>query len=29
VSAHGTALLFDLAYEWAALGKAFIVHTSC
>jgi len=29
VRAHGASLLFDVAYEWAALGKAFIVHTSC
>jgi len=29
VSAHGTILLFNVAYEWAALAKAFVVHTSC
>ena len=29
VSAHGVVLLFNVAYEWAALTKAFIVHTSC
>jgi hypothetical protein len=29
VTAHGTALLVDLAYEWAALAKAFVVHTGC
>ncbi len=29
VSAHGTTLLFDVAYEWASLAKAFVVHTSC
>ena len=29
VSAHGTVLLFNVAYEWAALTKAFLVHTSC
>jgi uncharacterized SAM-binding protein YcdF (DUF218 family) len=29
VSAHGGTLLYDVAYEWAALAKAFIVHTSC
>ena len=29
VSAHGTNLIFDIAYEWAALAKAFVVHTSC
>lgn len=29
VSAHGTTLLVDLAYEWAALAKAFVVHTGC
>jgi uncharacterized SAM-binding protein YcdF (DUF218 family) len=29
VSAHGTTLLFYVAYEWASLAKAFVVHTSC
>jgi uncharacterized SAM-binding protein YcdF (DUF218 family) len=29
VSAHGTRLLFNVAYEWAALVKALVVHTSC
>ena len=29
VSAHGSTLLVDLAYEWAALAKAFVVHTTC
>ena len=29
VSAHGTTLLFSIAYEWASLAKAFVVHTSC
>jgi uncharacterized SAM-binding protein YcdF (DUF218 family) len=29
VSAHGANLLYDLAYEWASLAKAFVVHTSC
>ncbi len=29
VSAHGRALLLDLAYEWASLAKAFVVHTGC
>jgi len=29
VSAHGTDLLFNIAYEWASLAKAFVVHTSC
>ena len=29
VSAHGWHLVYDLAYGWAALGKAFVVHTSC
>ena len=29
VTAHGTALAYDLAYEWASLVKAFVVHTSC
>jgi len=29
VSAHGTTLVYDVAYEWAALAKAFLVHTGC
>ena len=29
VSAHGTHLLFDLAYGWASLAKAFVVQTGC
>jgi uncharacterized SAM-binding protein YcdF (DUF218 family) len=29
VAAHGFTLLRDLAYEWAALGKAFVVQTHC
>ncbi len=29
VSAHGTTLLYDVAYEWASLVKAFVVHTGC
>lgn len=29
VSAHGVTLLYDLAYEWAALAKALVVKTSC
>jgi uncharacterized SAM-binding protein YcdF (DUF218 family) len=29
VTAHGTTLLVDMAYEWASLAKAFVVHTSC
>jgi len=29
VSAHGTTLLVNIAYEWASLAKAFVVHTSC
>ena len=29
VSDHGTTLLYDIAYEWAALAKAFVVHPSC
>ena len=29
VSAHGFNLFYDLAYEWASLAKAFVVHTSC
>jgi uncharacterized SAM-binding protein YcdF (DUF218 family) len=29
VADHGTALLYDVAYEWASLAKAFVVHTSC
>jgi uncharacterized SAM-binding protein YcdF (DUF218 family) len=29
VSAHGLHLVYDVAYEWASLAKAFLVHTSC
>jgi uncharacterized SAM-binding protein YcdF (DUF218 family) len=29
VTAHGMALVTNIAYEWAALAKALIVHTSC
>jgi uncharacterized SAM-binding protein YcdF (DUF218 family) len=29
ISSHGTTLLFNLAYEWASLAKAFVVHTGC
>ena len=29
VSVHGTDLLYGIAYEWAALAKAFVVHPSC
>jgi hypothetical protein len=29
VSAHGAVLLHDVAYEWAALAKALVVHTGC
>jgi hypothetical protein len=29
VSAHGVTLLRNVAYEWAALAKAFVVNTSC
>ncbi|HEY4928947.1 MAG TPA: hypothetical protein VIH95_07325 [Acidimicrobiales bacterium] len=29
VSAHGVALLENLAYEWAALTKALFVNTTC
>ena len=29
VTAHGAALLLDVAYEWAALAKAFVVHPTC
>jgi hypothetical protein len=29
VTATGTSLAYDLAYEWASLVKSFVVHTSC
>lgn len=29
VTAKGTSLAYDLAYEWASLAKAFVVQTSC
>ena len=29
VSAQGMTLAFNVVYEWAALAKAFVVHTSC
>jgi len=29
ISAHGIHLVYDIAYEWASLAKAFLVHTSC
>ncbi len=29
VTAQGTALVTSIAYEWAALAKAFVVHTGC
>ena len=29
VSAHGLALVHNVVYEWPALAKAFVVHTSC
>ena len=29
VTAHGGALLFNVVYEWGALAKALVVHTSC
>jgi hypothetical protein len=29
VTAHGMALVTNIVYEWAALAKAFVVHTSC
>jgi uncharacterized SAM-binding protein YcdF (DUF218 family) len=29
VSAHGLRLAANVAYEWAALAKAFVVHASC
>ena len=29
VNTSGFNLFFTLAYEWAALAKAFVVHTSC
>jgi uncharacterized SAM-binding protein YcdF (DUF218 family) len=29
VAAHGGALAYDVAYEWAALAKSFVEHTSC
>jgi hypothetical protein len=29
ISDHGYHLLFDVAYDSAALVKAFVVHPSC
>jgi uncharacterized SAM-binding protein YcdF (DUF218 family) len=29
VTARGGALVANIVYEWAALAKAFVVHTSC
>ncbi len=29
VDAQGITLVYDVAYEWASLAKAFVVHTSC
>ena len=29
VTAQGFHLLYDFAYEWAALAKTFLVHTTC
>ena len=29
VADHGSTLLYDIAYEWAALAKALVVKTSC
>jgi hypothetical protein len=29
VTAHGMALVTNIAYEWAALAKAFVVDTGC
>ena len=29
ISAHGAHLVFNLAYEWASLAKAFVVRTDC
>jgi len=29
VTSHGTELVTGIVYEWAALAKAFVVHTGC
>jgi hypothetical protein len=29
VTDGGFSLLYDLAYEWASLAKALVVHTGC
>jgi hypothetical protein len=29
VADHGLHLVYDIAYEWAALAKALVVQRSC